>query len=120
MTCEELGEKGCFVPHEKFEGVEKTDKSTKVTGHYAVCPKMVLACEFRRRGCKAMFKREDAAAHHAEKAQYHTALVDETIDRLYNRLNWDFVQMNWEIPHTKLTGSRNKVLRSEVVSGVSQ
>jgi len=28
--------------------------------------------------------------------------------------------MNWEIPSNKLTGNQNKVLRSKVVSGVSQ
>lgn len=114
-TREELGVRG-GCPREKFQsyGLDINERS-KVTGHFAVCPKMMLNCEFD--GCDAIFKRGDAATHHAEKAQYHAALVNHAIDNL-NR--WDWVQMNWAVPRSKLTGSKIKVLRSEALSGASK
>ena len=46
-----------------------------VTGHYKVCPKIPLSCEFHPFGCSIKIFRQRMAAHHAEKAQHHAALV---------------------------------------------
>ena len=120
MVRELLGEKGSFA-RQSFDRVDRNESyGERCTGHYAECPKMILQCEFTNRGCFAEFKREDAAAHHAENAQYHAALVDQTLDRLYNWLDWDFIQLNWSIQRSKLDGSSNKTLKSTVTSGVSQ
>ena len=115
MTREELGWEGA-LPKQSWDSscVEQT-RWNKVTGHKAVCPKMMLCCEFD--GCGAKFKREDGPKHHADNAQFHAALVNQAIDDLRH---WDPVQMYWNIPRSKLNGSGHKVLRSKLLSGVAQ
>ena len=122
MTSELLGEKDSLRPQETFEGVKNTAYRycKKSTGHYTQCPKMELYCEFYQQGCRAKFKRGDAAAHHAEAAQYHAALVSQQASRLYDWFDWDYVQMRWCIARRNLNGRQRKVFQSETLTGVSQ
>ena len=117
MTREKLGEYG-GRPKERLEchPIQHSEWN-RTTGHYAVCPKMVLLCEFDC--CRSQFRREDAAKHHAENAQRHAALVNEKIETLEN---WDFVRMSWIIPRRKLVTwtLEDTLLRSKVLSGVTQ
>ena len=127
MTREFLGKEGWSgreshegVSHDEYEyeyGLTVDDEFC--TGHYAECSKMLLRCEFYDRGCHVKFKREDAAAHHAEKAHYHAALVGQTLARLYTWLDWDSVNIVWPIDRRRIMGSRRVVLKSSTTSGVS-
>ncbi|KAL9181874.1 hypothetical protein ACHAXT_012217 [Thalassiosira profunda] len=118
-----LGEKRYRPPYEQHPGVDEDEGKyaplKPYTGHLAECPKAILCCEFSSRGCDAKFAREDAAKHHAENAQYHAALVNQTLGRLYDWLDWDFVQINWLVNRERLAGSENLVLESSPVHGMS-
>ena len=125
MTRKLLGKKG-WSGREFHEGVGHDEDEYDLNvddkfcnGHYAECSKMLLRCEFYDRGCHVKFKREDAAAHHAEKAHYHAALVDQTLARLYTWLDWDSVNIVWPIDRRRIMGSRRVVLKSSTTSGVS-
>jgi len=106
MDRESLGKKGNY-PLEYFpDTIRKMDRDraniNMCTGHYLKCPKLILRCEFYKRGCKGTFTRDTAAVHHAENVQYHAALVDRTCSRLYDELDYDFVAITWPIHIYKL------------------
>ncbi len=116
MTREELGDYGNRAKEMFDDHPILHNEQTRMTGHYAVCPKMLLNCEI----CwPCQFKREDAATHYAKNAQRHAAIVSERIENLEN---WDRIRMNWIIPRRKLVTStlEDTFLRSEVLSGVTQ
>ena len=104
-----------FIEQESFPSI---DKEVGYTGHYKVCPKMILSCEFSSRGCQAKFKREDAAAHHLKNAQYHAALIDQTCARLYEWFGWNPIEIIWPIERRKVARRENKVRESSIVTGV--
>ncbi len=85
-------------------------------GHYAICPKVILNCEFKSSGCEASFRREDAAAHHEANAQYHAALVEQKFKSLQDEMNWEYIGFAWTIPRERIIGRRTITLRSSALS----
>lgn len=84
-----------------------------LSGHYAECPKIVVCCPFpccKWRG-QGSFRREDAAAHHTERAQQHAVqLMQWRGDQ-----SWAEMEINWSIPVEKLAAERSVTLKSGTV-----
>ena len=99
-----------------------------VTGHYKVCPKIPLSCEFHPFGCSVKIFRQRMAAHHAEKAQHHAALVAKKtkaiedsmakmkrelqtkVDNAGKRIKKNFL---WRVDREQLRGEGNKTISSK-------
>lgn len=99
-----------------------------VTGHYKVCPKIPLSCEFHPFGCSVKIFRQRMAAHHAEKAQHHAALVakktkaiEDSMARMKRELQTKIdiagkrIKKNllWKVDREKLRGEGNKSISSK-------
>ena len=59
------------------------------SGHYKVCPKCPVRCEFWDVGCRHEGPREQMTEHHAQKARYHAKLVNDTVKWQSTRISWD-------------------------------
>lgn len=99
-----------------------------VTGHYRVCPKIPLSCEFHPFGCSIKIFRQRMAAHHAEKAQHHAALVTKKteaiedsmakmkrelqtkVDNAGKRIKKNLL---WRVDREQLRGEGNKSISSK-------
>ena len=99
-----------------------------VTGHLKVCPKLPLSCEFHPFGCSEKIVRQRMAAHHAEKAQHHAALVTKKTKSIEDKMA-DMKQelqtkvenagkrikkeLLWKVDRERLRGQGNKVVSSK-------
>lgn len=99
-----------------------------VTGHYKVCPKIPLSCEFHPFGCSVKIFRQRMAAHHAEKAQHHAALVakktkaiEDSMAKMKQELQTKVdnagkrIKKNllWRVDREQLRGEGNKAISSK-------
>ena len=99
-----------------------------VTGHYKVCPKIPLSCEFHPFGCSVKIFRQRMAAHHAEKAQHHAALVakktkaiEDSMAKMKRELQTKVdnagkrIKKNllWRVDREQLRGEGNKSISSK-------
>jgi hypothetical protein len=93
---EELGKKPRgFQVDDPPEG--QSSNEAKYTGHYKVCPKYLVKCEFHKQGCETLIKREDLAEHHATYARMHAKLVADDINRVRDAQRWSSIAIDWDI-----------------------
>lgn len=92
----------------------QSSESPRYTGHYQVCPKVKVACEFRAHGCTSIVDRQDLDDHHAKFARKHALLVSSKIQALEHDKAYAEEDMSWEIPSSKLVeAQRNRDFRVE-------
>ena len=99
-----------------------------VTGHFKVCPKIPLSCEFHPFGCSIKIFRQRMAAHHVEKAQHHAALVtkktkaiEDSMAKMKRELQTKVenagkrIKKNllWRVDREQLRGEGNKSISSK-------
>lgn len=101
----------------KFLGCKPTDCSTDDTpggpsylrmfyGHYRVCHKMPVKCDFYDCGCTTTIKRMDLEQHHAEYGRRHAQLVATSIASLKKATEWNEQEIVWHIPVSVLREAR--------------
>ena len=92
-----------------MEAYAPTDEESE--GHYTVCPKVPLGCEFHNQGCTKRILREDLARHHAEDAQAHARLIamdfEEIPGKLEDKLSREHVTINFAVSIHYLGSMRN-------------
>ncbi len=124
MLRKELGTVGGSSLVTRFCAYDEHDGSGRpnMTGHYAVCPRIKLRCEFAGVGCHCQSAREEMASHHAAAAREHARLTSGAIAELKKRVKddteWELMQICWKIPKANLgatTPSAHTLRSSSVV-----
>jgi hypothetical protein len=77
----------------------QSSEEAKYTGHYKVCPKLIVRCEFYDQGCTDFIRREDLDAHHAKYARTHAMLIADNFNRIREDHRWySITTVKWRIP----------------------
>jgi hypothetical protein len=77
----------------------QSSEEAKYTGHYKVCPKLIVRCEFYDQCCRDFIKREDLDEHHAKYARMHAKLIADTFNRIREDHRWySLTTLEWKIP----------------------
>ena len=71
-------------------------------GHYKVCPKLVIHCDFYKQGCNDKFPREDSEKHNEECAARHVKLLKEEVESDQKSKNWVDKTIHWKIPMVRI------------------
>ena len=85
----------------------------RFTGHYKVCPKYPIRCEFWNVGCRHRGPREEIRAHHADEARYHARLVSDAF-------HWKSASVSWIVDPSLVVGTESVIIDSPqiIVEGI--
>lgn len=97
--CDESMPRKLLGEHPRFP---LADCSDKYTGHYMVCPRALVRCDFEGVGCLATLKREDLNGHHVAFAKEHAALVSKKFQTMEQEKRWSSCNIQWTIPEAIL------------------
>ena len=84
------------------------------TGHYEMCAKVPVKCEFSSVGCSARVARENIEKHHTDMAAKHVQL-------LHDAFHWEKKNVEWEIAPRHFTEREATSIESPkfVIGGLS-
>lgn len=78
------------------------DWERKYSGHYRLCPRIPVKCDFYHHGCTQPVHREILEAHHAKNGRRHAQLVAFHVKRLEDEKEWHSKEINWRIKTSQL------------------
>lgn len=72
------------------------------SGHYKVCHKMPVKCDFFDAGCHVLVKRGDLEGHHARHGRKHAQLVASKMKQMRKDMEKHSKEIEWQLPVSDL------------------